>query len=77
MRAGKRCNSGNLFNSLALNGGAPSHCEATLQAFGTSRLRLGYAVDRSLPYVTGGMAWGYLHGKEGDTAINGVNGSGA
>ncbi len=58
-------------------GGAPSHCEATLQAFGTSRLRLGYAVDRWLPYVTGGMAWGYLHGKEGDTAINGVNGSGA
>jgi opacity protein-like surface antigen len=48
-----------------------------LQAFGTSRLRLGYAFDRWLPYVTGGMAWGYVHGKEGDTAVNGANGSGA
>ena len=58
-------------------GGAPSHCEATLQAFGTSRLRLGYAFDRWLPYVTGGMAWGYVHGKEGDAVANIAAGSSA
>jgi outer membrane immunogenic protein len=60
-----------------LCGGAPSHCEATLQAFGTSRLRLGYAFDRWMPFVTGGMAWGYVHGKEGDTIANGAAGSGS
>ncbi len=58
-------------------GGSPSHCEATLQAFGTSRLRLGYVFGRWLPFVAGGMAWGYVHGKEGDTPANGANGSGA
>ncbi|WP_332119505.1 outer membrane protein [Azorhizobium caulinodans] len=29
-----------------------------LESFGTVRARLGYAVDRVLPYVTGGFAWG-------------------
>ena len=58
-------------------GGAPSHCEATLQAFGTSRLRLGYAYGRWLPFVTGGMAWGYVHGSEGDTIANAPFGSGS
>jgi len=48
-------------------GGAPSRCEAELQYFGTARLRLGYAVDRWLPYVTGGMATGYIHAAEGTT----------
>ncbi|HVV60394.1 MAG TPA: outer membrane protein [Pseudolabrys sp.] len=55
-----------------------NHCESELQWFGTGRLRLGYAVDRWLPYVTGGMAWGYIHGAEGTTpAASGIAGSGA
>jgi len=29
-----------------------------LDYFGTVRARLGYAFDRVLPYVTGGLAWG-------------------
>lgn len=29
-----------------------------IDTFGTARLRLGYAFDRFLPYVTGGLAWG-------------------
>jgi outer membrane immunogenic protein len=45
-------------------------CKATLQWFGTDRLRLGYAYGRWLPYVTGGMAWGYIHGEEGDGTGN-------
>jgi outer membrane immunogenic protein len=64
----------------ALNGpcgGASPHCEAELQAFGTSRLRLGYAMGRWLPFVAGGMAWGYVHGNEGDTPANFAAGSGA
>jgi outer membrane immunogenic protein len=31
-----------------------------LDWFGTTRLRLGYALDRFLPYVTGGVAYGHL-----------------
>ncbi len=30
--------------------------------FGTVRLRIGYAFDRFLPYVTGGMAWAHAKG---------------
>jgi outer membrane immunogenic protein len=58
-------------------GGATPRCEAELQYFGTDRLRLGYAMGRWLPFVTGGMASGYLHGNEGDTTANGAAGSGA
>jgi outer membrane immunogenic protein len=35
-------------------------CELTLPWLATGRLRLGYAFDRILPYVTGGVALGYL-----------------
>jgi outer membrane immunogenic protein len=54
----------------ALNGpcfGVTPQCTAKLQAFGTDRLRLGYVYDRWLPFIAGGMAWGYVHGSEGDT----------
>jgi outer membrane immunogenic protein len=63
----------------AINGpclGTSPRCEAELQAFGTDRLRLGYAYGRWLPFVAGGMAWGYVRGKEGDTIAGGA-GSGA
>ncbi|MEP9379389.1 outer membrane protein [Aquabacter sp. CN5-332] len=32
--------------------------DASLNVFGTVRARLGYAFDRVLPYITGGLAWG-------------------
>lgn len=32
--------------------------DASLDAYGTVRARLGYAFDRVLPYITGGLAWG-------------------
>lgn len=63
-----------------LNGpcyGVTPQCTAKLQAFGTNRLRLGYAYDRWLPFVAGGMAWGRVHGSEGDTLAGGLIGSGA
>jgi len=52
------------------------HCESELQYFGTARLRLGYAMGRWLPFITGGMATGYLHGEEG-TSPAGAFGSGS
>src|ERR1051326_3794646 len=56
-------------------GGATPHCEAEPKYLGTARLRLGYAMGRWLPYVTGGVATGYLHGAEGDTPANAAAGS--
>jgi len=34
--------------------------DAKLEAFGTVRARVGYAMDRLLPYLTGGLAWGQV-----------------
>lgn len=39
-----------------LGGGV--NVEAGLESYGTVRARAGVAVDRFLPYVTGGVAWG-------------------
>jgi opacity protein-like surface antigen len=62
---------------LNLCGGAPSFCESDLQALGTFRGRAGVAIDRFLPYVTGGLAIGSLHGHEGDVLANGAVGPSA
>ncbi|MEW6255663.1 MAG: outer membrane protein [Pseudomonadota bacterium] len=37
---------------------AAGFTDGSLNAFGTVRARLGYAMDRFMPYVTGGLAWG-------------------
>src|ERR1700756_184654 len=58
-------------------GGAPPRCFANLQALATLRGRAGLAVDNVLPYVTGGLAVGSLHGEEGDVAANGAFGAGS
>jgi outer membrane immunogenic protein len=57
-------------------GGLPPHCDSNLRALGTFRGRVGWAIDRYLPYVTGGLAVGSLHGHEGDTLLNGAVGDG-
>ncbi len=57
-------------------GGAPAICEAEVQYLGTARLRLGYAIGRWLPYVTGGMASGYVRAAEGNAGSS-PNGSGS
>ena len=57
-------------------GGAPSYCESDLQALGTFRGRVGVAIDRFLPYATGGLAVGSLHGHEGDVLADGAVGDG-
>ena len=57
-------------------GGAPPFCESELQALGTVRGRAGIAIDRVLPYVTGGLAIGSLHGHEGDVLADGAVGDG-
>ncbi len=51
------------------------NCAANLEALGTARGRVGIAFDRFLPYVTGGVAVGSLHGQEGYVA-EGEGGSG-
>lgn len=46
-------------NALDLVGGLPITTQARteLESYGALRLRLGYAMDSFLPYVTGGIAW--------------------
>lgn len=58
-------------------GGAPSQCASHLDALGTVRGRVGYAIDRLLPYLTGGAAIGALHGHEGTTLAAGSLGDGS
>ena len=58
-------------------GGAVPKCFSNLQSLTTFRARAGVAVDNVLPYVTGGLAVGSLHGQEGDIAANGAFGAGS
>lgn len=48
----------------AVCGGGGGTCSTSLDALGTVRGRLGYAFGNVLPYVTGGLAVGDLHGSE-------------
>lgn len=58
-------------------------CETENTWFGTGRARLGYAMDRFLPYVTGGVAFGKVKanvpgiGSGSDTRIGWTVGAGA
>ncbi|MDQ0509507.1 outer membrane protein [Ancylobacter amanitiformis] len=46
--------------------------ETEIESFGTVRARMGYAMDRFLPYVTGGLAWGNVKVSEGwNSYLNG------
>jgi outer membrane immunogenic protein len=62
-------------------GGAAPECSSHLRSLGTLRGRLGLAGLRwwptVFPYITGGLAWGTLHGSEGDFVANGPVGSGS
>ncbi|MCK1595278.1 carbohydrate porin [Bradyrhizobium sp. 164] len=40
---------------------APAPFHTTIDYVGTVRGRVGYAFDRFMPYVTGGLAWGHSH----------------
>ncbi|MCP3407590.1 carbohydrate porin [Bradyrhizobium sp. CCGB01] len=40
---------------------APTAFNATIDYVGTVRGRVGYAYDRFMPFVTGGVAWGHTH----------------
>ena len=57
-------------------GGAVPRCFSKLESFATVRARVGIAMDNVLPYATGGLAVGWLHGQEGDVADNGAFGAG-
>jgi len=57
-------------------GGATPQCRSNLEALGTFRGRVGFAFERFLPYVTGGVAVGSLHGSEGDVVANAAAGAG-
>jgi outer membrane immunogenic protein len=50
-------------------------CNTKLRDFGTVRGRVGYAFGTWMPYATGGLAFGDLHGSEGGAA--GATGSGS
>lgn len=55
-------------SGLGACGGGGGTCTASLDALGTVRGRVGYAFGNVLPYVTGGLAVGDLHGSEGGGA---------
>jgi len=61
-------------------GGVIPRCSSNLESLGTFRGRIGWAGllwwNSLMPYVTGGLAWGPLHGSEGDVLANGAVGSG-
>jgi outer membrane immunogenic protein len=57
-------------------GGAPPRCFSNLESFATLRARAGIAMDNVLPFLTGGLAVGWLHGQEGDVAADGAFGAG-
>jgi outer membrane immunogenic protein len=40
-------------------------CVTEVTGFGTARARIGYAIDRFLPYVTGGVAWTRMRASNG------------
>jgi outer membrane immunogenic protein len=49
---------GNVGNCAINGAGAVAACETKSNFLGTARLRVGYQFDRTLPYVTGGAAFG-------------------
>jgi outer membrane immunogenic protein len=57
-------------------GGVPQRCFSNLESFATFRGRAGFAMDNVLPYLTGGLAVGWLHGEDGDVPANGAFGAG-
>jgi opacity protein-like surface antigen len=57
-------------------GGVNQLCQAKLESIETIRGRVGYAFGYVMPYFTGGLAVGTLHGQEGDVPFNGAVGSG-
>lgn len=54
----------NFKGSTLVNCAAPG-CFTTIRSFGTVRGRLGYAIDRFMPYITGGLAMGDVRGSAG------------
>lgn len=67
---------GSTAGTVSACGGAPARCDFELRWLGTSRLRVGWAVDRFLPYITAGLASGRLHGEEGTSILAGRFGEG-
>ena len=53
--------------------GCAGRCLTQIQGFGTVRARLGYAFDRFLPYITGGVAFTQLNASIGNPIL--ANGS--
>ncbi|MGU3576786.1 outer membrane protein [Brucellaceae bacterium C25G] len=50
--------------------GQSEKLETELQWSGAARIRAGYAVDRFLPYISGGVAFGQVRNKYSITALN-------
>lgn len=73
---------GATFDGRTIDENNPYYTEDKVKALGTLRARLGYAADRFMPFVTGGLAWGntdHTLGCDSDRPIltNGCGGSGS
>ncbi len=53
------------FKDSTLTNCAAPGCKTEVRWFGTGRARLGYAIDRFMPYITGGVAFGDVRASAG------------
>src|ERR1700738_2803886 len=53
-------------------GGVPQRCFSNLESFATFRGRAGFALDNVLPYLTGGLAVGWVKGQGGHFSDTGA-----
>ncbi len=51
--------------------GVGGTCDTKIKSFETARVRVGYAFDRFLPYVTAGVAWTQLQASMGNPVSSG------
>jgi len=62
---------GAVSNDVNSGGGLNAHSK--LKAIGTTRVNLGYAVDKALIYATGGLAYGQINSEMSDSYGNSYN----
>lgn len=66
---------GSLTDSVYFNDYFDIYGTSKVDYFGTARVRLGYAIDHFLPYITGGLAWAHNEVRatvfDGDVAYSG------
>lgn len=61
--------SGTAGSTASFGCGGTNGCRTEVNSIGTVRARLGWAIDRILPYVTAGIAWADIKGSIGNPVL--------